>query len=109
LLLTHSGHEVTPVVAHWREPAPVAVVDPDEVSRVERVPLAELFAADAVLTVRGPGGHVGPAFAVRGLLVWGFTAEVLVRVLAFGGLHRPTPAGGELSLEQALDWAGART
>ena len=110
LLLAHSGHEVTPVVAHWREPAPVAPVDPDEVARVERVPLSELLADDARLTLRGPGGYVGPAFAVRGLLVWGFTAEVLVRVLAFGGLDRPAGArgGAVLTLQQALDRAGAR-
>lgn len=111
LLLAHSGHEVTPVIAHWREPAPVGPVDPDEVARVERVPLSELLADDARLTLRGPGGYVGPAFAVRGLLVWGFTAEVLVRVLAFGGLDRPAgEAGGgaALTLQQALDRAGAR-
>ncbi|WP_380158838.1 NUDIX hydrolase [Kineococcus sp. R86509] len=111
LLLAHSGHEVTPVIAHWREPAPVGPVDPEEVARVERVPLSELLADDARLTLRGPGGYVGPAFAVRGLLVWGFTAEVLVRVLAFGGLDRPAgEAGGgsALTLQQALDRAGAR-
>lgn len=111
LLLAHSGHEVTPVIAHWREPAPVGPVDPEEVARVERVPLSELLADDARLTLRGPGGYVGPAFAVRGLLVWGFTAEVLVRVLAFGGLDRPAgEAGGGsvLTLQQALDRAGAR-
>lgn len=111
LLLAHSGHEVTPVIAHWREPAPVGPVDPDEVARVERVPLSELLADDARLTLRGPGGYVGPAFAVRGLLVWGFTAEVLVRVLAFGGLDRPAGearGGAVLTLQQALDRAGAR-
>ncbi|MFD0482032.1 NUDIX hydrolase [Kineococcus sp. GCM10028916] len=111
LLLAHSGHEVTPVIAHWREPAPVGPVDPEEVARVERVPLSELLADDARLTLRGPGGYVGPAFAVRGLLVWGFTAEVLVRVLAFGGLDRPAGearGGAALTLQQALDRAGAR-
>jgi 8-oxo-dGTP pyrophosphatase MutT (NUDIX family) len=108
LALAHSGHRVTPVVAHWRTPCPVGVVDPSEVARVERVPLAELFAAGAARRVRGPGGYLGPAFAVRGLLVWGFTAEVLVRVLDLGGLRPPGPAAvGELSLEQALEWAGA--
>jgi 8-oxo-dGTP pyrophosphatase MutT (NUDIX family) len=109
LLLAHSGHRVTPVVGHWRAPCPVGVVDTSEVARVERVPLAELLTGEAVRRLRGPGGYVGPAFAVRGLLVWGFTAEVLVRVLDLGGLHRPdlVAAAGELTLDQALDWAGA--
>lgn len=108
LALPHSEHRVTPVVGFWRTPGPVRVVDPSEVARVERVGLHELFAADAVRRVRGPAGYVGPAFAVRGLLVWGFTAEVLVRVLEFGGLV-PDVAGEPptITLEEALAWAGA--
>ena len=111
LTLAHSGHCVTPVVAHWREPSPVGVLDPAEVARVERVPLAELLADGAVRRVRVPGGYAGPAFAARGLLVWGFTAEVLVRVLGLGGLA-PRPAAAadgaaELTLAQALAWASA--
>ncbi|MEZ0165448.1 CoA pyrophosphatase [Kineococcus sp. LSe6-4] len=103
--LAHSGHRVTPVVAHWRERGPVGVVDPSEVARVQSVPLAELFAAERRVT--GPGGYTGPAFAVRGLLVWGFTAEVLVRVLALGGL-RPAAPGDPvtITLDEALRWAG---
>ncbi|WP_432571223.1 NUDIX hydrolase [Kineococcus sp. SYSU DK005] len=110
LLLAHSRHAVTPVVAHWREPGPVGVHDAAEVARVERVPLAELLAPAAVRRLRGPGGYRGPAFAVRGLLVWGFTAEVLVRVLALGGLLPEAVergAAAELTLEEALAWAGA--
>lgn len=108
--LAHSGHRVTPVVGFWRQPCPVGVVDPEEVARVERVPLTELF--DDARRVHGPGGYVGPAFAVRGLLVWGFTAEVLVRVLDLGGLLPPDPTGtgagaATLSLSEALSWAGA--
>ncbi|WP_432498949.1 NUDIX hydrolase [Kineococcus gypseus] len=103
LELSHSQHSVTPVVAHWRAPSPVGVRDAAEVARVERVPLGELLAAGAVHRVRGPGGYSGPAFAVRGLLVWGFTAEVLVRVLALGGLlPEGDPRPVELTLEQAL-------
>nr|WP_218885772.1 CoA pyrophosphatase [Kineococcus aurantiacus] len=107
LALAHSGHHVTPVVGYWRAPCPVGVVDPSEVARVERVALGELFAG--ARRVRGPGGYTGPAFAVRGLLVWGFTAEVLVRVLDLGGLLPPPredPA--PLSLAEALEWAGGR-
>ncbi|WP_432541904.1 NUDIX hydrolase [Kineococcus sp. SYSU DK002] len=107
LALAHSEHVVTPVVAFWREPCPVGVVDPSEVARVERVPLAELLAPGSVRRLRGPGGYSGPAFAVRGLLVWGFTAEVLVRVLDLGGLlTRPPGPVGTVSLEEALAWAG---
>jgi 8-oxo-dGTP pyrophosphatase MutT (NUDIX family) len=107
LLLAHSRHAVTPVVAHWHAPAAVGVVDPAEVARVERVPLAELLADGNRRRVRAPGGYTGPAFAVRGLLVWGFTAEVLVRVLTLGGLagDAPAEAGATLDVDEALAWA----
>jgi len=111
LLLAHSRHAVTPVVAHWHTPSAVGVVDPAEVARVERVPLAELLADGNRRRVRAPGGYSGPAFAVRGLLVWGFTAEVLVRVLALGGLlddaagDAPAAAARTLGLDEALAWA----
>ncbi|NAZ82747.1 NUDIX domain-containing protein [Kineococcus sp. R8] len=107
LLLAHSRHAVTPVVAYWWRPSAVGVVDAAEVARVERVPLAELLAEGNRRRVRAPGGYSGPAFAVRGLLVWGFTAEVLVRVLALGGLDGRAGAGAgtALSLDEALAWA----
>ncbi|WP_345713763.1 CoA pyrophosphatase [Kineococcus glutinatus] len=97
-----SGYEVTPVVAWWREPCPVSVVDPAEVARVERVPLAELTDPAHRFRVRAPHGYAGPAFAVRGLLVWGFTAEVLHRVLALAGLERPWDPSRVVPLAEAL-------
>jgi hypothetical protein len=39
--------------------------------------------------VRHPSGWVGPAFEVRDLLVWGFTAGLLDKLLALGGWERP--------------------
>lgn len=101
LLLAHSGHAVTPVVAFWEHPVPVAVLDPAEVARVERVPLAELLADPARHRVRA-GGYVGPAFVVRGLLVWGFTAEVLVRVLDLAGVPVRWTDVPEMTVEEAL-------
>ena len=40
-------------------------------------------------SVRHPSGFVGPAFDVRGLLVWGFTAGLLSRLFALVGWERP--------------------
>ena len=80
---------ITPVLAWWQRPAPVGVVDPGEVARVERVPVAELVDPANRCRVRGPSGHAGPAFTVRGMLVWGFTAAVLDRVLELAGWARP--------------------
>jgi 8-oxo-dGTP pyrophosphatase MutT (NUDIX family) len=89
LFLPPTGFLVTPVVAWWHTPAPVGVIDPGEVARVERVPIAELVDPANRCRVRGPSGYAGPAFAVRGMMVWGFTAAVLDRVLELGGWAVP--------------------
>jgi 8-oxo-dGTP pyrophosphatase MutT (NUDIX family) len=89
LYLPPSGFVVTPVLAWWRAPSPVSAVDPAEVARVVRVPLAELLDPANRITTRHPSGFVGPAFTVRGLFVWGFTAGLLSRVLALAGLEHP--------------------
>ncbi len=89
LFLPPSGFVVTPVLAWWREPSPVAAMDPTEVARVERVPLAELLDPDNRVTARHPSGYLGPAFTVQGMFVWGFTAGLLSRVLDLAGLAPP--------------------
>jgi 8-oxo-dGTP pyrophosphatase MutT (NUDIX family) len=80
---------VTPVVAWWREPVEVSVVDPAEVASVHRVPLAELIDPANRYSVRHPSGYTGPAFVVRDLLVWGFTGGLLSRFLALVGWETP--------------------
>ncbi|MEV4361569.1 CoA pyrophosphatase [Nonomuraea sp. NPDC049625] len=89
LYLSHSDNRVTPVIAWWREPSAVHAASPSEVESVERVPIAELVDPANRVTLRHPRGSAGPAFRVRGMLVWGFTAMVLDTVLREGGLERP--------------------
>jgi len=89
LFLPPSGFVVTPVLGWWREPSPVGVVDPGEVERVVRVPLSELLDPANRYSVRHPSGFVGPAFDVRGLVVWGFTAGLLSRMFALVGWEKP--------------------
>jgi hypothetical protein len=38
--------------------------------------------------VSHPAGYTSPAFTVAGMLVWGFTAGVLDRLLRLGGWER---------------------
>lgn len=92
LWLPPSGFVVTPVLGWWRSPSPVGVVDPGEVESVLRVPLAELLDPAHRVSVSHPSGFVGPAFEVRGLLVWGFTAGLLSRLFALCGWERPWDA-----------------
>jgi len=84
-----SGFVVRPVIAWWREPSDVYVVDPDEVAAVHRVSLAELVDPARRLRVKHPSGYVGPAFDVRGMRVWGFTGGLLATLLRLSGWEQP--------------------
>jgi 8-oxo-dGTP pyrophosphatase MutT (NUDIX family) len=89
LYLPPTGFAVTPVIAWWHTPSEVRVADPAEVARVERVPVAELAAPANRFGIRHPSGMVGPAFAVRDLTVWGFTAGLIDWLLTLGGWALP--------------------
>jgi 8-oxo-dGTP pyrophosphatase MutT (NUDIX family) len=88
LWLPPSGYVVTPVIAWWREPSAVKPAD-DEIAAVVRVPIAELADPANRLRITHPGGWIAPAFEVRDLLIWGFTAGVVDRLLALGGFEQP--------------------
>ena len=92
LWLPPSGFVVTPVLAWWREPSVVGPVDPAECAAVARIPIADLVDPAHRLLVRHPGGYVGPAFEVGGMLVWGFTAGLLDRLLELAGWALPWDA-----------------
>lgn len=89
LWLPPSNFAVTPVVGWWRAPSPVHAVDAGETASVHEVPLAELLDPANRVSVRHPSGFVGPAFLVRDLVVWGFTAGLLSRLFALAGWEVP--------------------
>ncbi len=88
-----TGFIVTPVLAWWHTPMPVSPVDRGEVAAVVRVPVAELADPANRLRVRHPSGWTGPGFAVKDLLVWGFTAGLIDTLLRLGGWERPWQPG----------------
>ena len=92
LFIPRSGFSVTPVLAWWRSPVPVEPGDPGEISSVARVAIADLADPANRLMARYPSGLAGPAFRVGGMLVWGFTAMIVDRLLAIGGWERPWDA-----------------
>jgi 8-oxo-dGTP pyrophosphatase MutT (NUDIX family) len=106
LWLPPSGFVVHPVVARWREPHEVRVVDAAEVAAVARVPLAALTDPANRLQVTHPSGWIGPAFEVSStdgdLLVWGFTAGLLSQLLALGGWERPWDTSRTRELDPAV-------
>jgi 8-oxo-dGTP pyrophosphatase MutT (NUDIX family) len=89
LFLPPSGFVVRPVLGWWHTPSPVRAVDPREVASVHRVPVADLVAPVNRLRVRHPSGWVGAAFRHGDLLVWGFTAGLLDRLLRLAGWEQP--------------------
>jgi len=82
--LAFSRHVVTPVLAWWRHPSPVRVVDEAESAAVFRAPVADLINPDnrGTSVIRRAGEEYrGPAFLVPHAggehLVWGFTGMLL--------------------------------
>lgn len=111
LFLTPSGNAVTPVLGWWPTPGEVRVVDPGEVERVERVPLAELLDPARRFTVSHPSGYRGPGFEAGGLFVWGFTALLLGAVLDLAGLTREWDQSVERPIPEHVlsDWMRKRS
>ena len=107
LFLPPSAFLVTPVIAHWARPVAVHAVDPAETAAVLRVPLAELADPGNRIRIRHSSGLVGNAFAVAGLVVWGFTGGLLSALLDLGGWARPWDPSRVLDLEEA--WSAARS
>lgn len=89
LYLARSNFRVTPVSAWWHDPSEIAPGHPGEVAAVARVPICELVDPENRIALRAPGGFVGPAFKVRNMLVWGFTAGLLNNLLEAGGWAVP--------------------
>ncbi|TVT51665.1 CoA pyrophosphatase [Amycolatopsis rhizosphaerae] len=102
LFVPVSRFSVTPVLAHWQNPSPVHAVDPAETAAVARVAVHDLADPGNRFLVRRSPGYQGPAFAVDGLFIWGFTAGLLSVLLSLGGWEREWDRGDVRELEDAL-------
>ncbi len=98
LFIPPTGFRVVPVLAWWRRPTAVAPVDPGEVAAVERVSVRELADPGARTMVHVRDGRTTPAFRVRGMLIWGFTAILVDRLLRLGGWEQPWDAAEVIDL-----------
>jgi 8-oxo-dGTP pyrophosphatase MutT (NUDIX family) len=106
LYISRTGYRVSPVLAWWREPGPVAPGDPAEVASVARVPVSDLADPGRRLMIRYPAGQPGPAFQAGDMLIWGFTAFVIDRLLAMGGWERPWDAASLVDLPAGVSLTG---
>ena len=85
-----SGFVVTPVLAWWHAPAPGGPGGPGRGGAGwSGCPWRNWSIPANRVRVRHPSGYIGPAFDVRGMLVWGFTAGILNTLLDLGGWSRP--------------------
>jgi 8-oxo-dGTP pyrophosphatase MutT (NUDIX family) len=98
LFIPPTGFRVVPVLAWWRRPVAVAPVDHGEVAAVERVSVRELADPAVRTMVRVRDGRISPAFRVRGMLIWGFTAMLVDRLLRLGGWEQPWDAARVVDL-----------
>jgi 8-oxo-dGTP pyrophosphatase MutT (NUDIX family) len=89
LWLPPSNFTVTPVIGWWQTPSAVYAVDAAETASVHTVALGELLDPSHRATVRHPSGHLGPAFLLGDLVVWGFTAGLLSRLFRVAGWELP--------------------
>ncbi|MDR2256720.1 MAG: CoA pyrophosphatase [Arthrobacter sp.] len=96
---TVSNFTVTPVVAWWRAPSAVGVVDAGESAAVFRMPVADLLNPERrCLTVLERGGveWTMPAFRTEHGLLWGFTAAILDGLFEELGWTEPWDQGDRL-------------
>jgi 8-oxo-dGTP pyrophosphatase MutT (NUDIX family) len=98
LYIPVSDFVVTPVLGWWREPTPVAPVDPGEVAAVVRVPVSHLTDPANRVRVRHPSGARLPGFLVEQTVVWGFTAGIIDRILHYSGFEREWDHDREIDL-----------
>jgi 8-oxo-dGTP pyrophosphatase MutT (NUDIX family) len=92
LFIPRSQFRVVPVLAWWRAPSVVRPMDIGEVAAVERIPVASLADPAHRVMLRHPSGLTGPAFRIGSMLIWGFTALLVDRLLTLGGWERPWDA-----------------
>jgi 8-oxo-dGTP pyrophosphatase MutT (NUDIX family) len=104
-----SNFAVSPVLAWWWQPSPVAVVDPAEVASVHRVAVRALADPRSRVSCLHPTGFTGPAFTVDNLFIWGFTAGLLDKMLTMGGWARDWDPTNVVPLPDRLVEAAWRT
>ena len=88
LWLPPSNFHVSPVVAWWRDPHEIAPQSVEEVVRAENISLIDLADPANRAKVRHKSGYIGPAFNVAEMLIWGFTAGIIDRILFHSGYER---------------------
>jgi 8-oxo-dGTP pyrophosphatase MutT (NUDIX family) len=92
LWLPPRNFAVAPVLAYFRHPGPLEVVNTREVHAVFREPVEALLEPANRFSVRHPLGWTGPGWMIgpdKDVMLWGFTAGIISRLFDFVGWTRP--------------------
>ncbi|MGA4668962.1 NUDIX hydrolase [Propionibacteriaceae bacterium Y1923] len=79
-----ASFNATVVVGAW-DGDHALVPEPGEVAQILRYPVDLLASPDIRRSAKLPNGRSGPAFVVDDIVIWGFTAHLVDRLLALGG------------------------
>lgn len=79
-----SSFNATIVVGTWAGDQPLTP-EPGEVAQILRYPVDLLASPGVRRSARLPRGRIGPAFVVDDIVIWGFTAHLVDRLLQLGG------------------------
>lgn len=108
LWLPPRNFAVAPVLAYFRHPGPLEVVNTHEVHAVFREPITALLDPANRFSVRHPLGWSGPGWMIgpdRDVMLWGFTAGVISRLFDFVGWTRPWDADTVRDLpDHHIEW-----
>ena len=91
LWLPPTNFTVTPVLGYWRRRGELGAVSADEVHAVHHVAIADLLDPAHRISVRHPSGWTGPGFLIgehKDVILWGFTAGIVARLLDHLGWSR---------------------
>ncbi|MUM19627.1 coenzyme A pyrophosphatase [Mycobacterium sp. CBMA 623] len=105
LFIPPSGFHVSPVLAYSADPGPVLAVDPGETAEVSRVKIGDLVdPANRIMVSKKTFGirYSGPAFLLPGMLVWGFTGQIISAMLEVSGWARPWDTRNLRDLDELL-------
>lgn len=105
LFIPPSGFHVSPVLAYSPDPGPVLAVDPGETAEVSRVEIGDLVdPANRIMVTKKTFGirYSGPAFLLPGMLVWGFTGQIISAMLEVSGWAQPWDTHNLRDLDELL-------
>lgn len=101
-----AAFNATIVVGAW-DGAQQLTAEPGEVAQILRYPIDQLVDPQVRRAARLPQGATGPAFVIDDIVIWGFTAHLVDRLLTLGGWSRDWDEQALIEVPERF-WRGRR-